>query len=813
MKKQLWMLVSGAMLAGGSAANAADNVVLFIGHGMGANHIKAARAYVNGNTGAPLSFESPANINVPNAYTAWVNTALPDGTATDSAAAGTAMATGYQHPGKAVVSMGANNAIKSHLLDFANAKGRRAGLITSGSISGPTISAFGAHEPDCTYDKSIRGDYFRADSSQNHASSLPYVLMGGGYDDPESVPGASSSLVNLAKSLSYKVSYNATDLVTINSATTGRLLGLYGSTWEPMTPMAYRTDASQPTLTEMIKQALLDLEGNGGFLLIIESANIDVLSRNKDANFVAEIAELNSAYEAVQAWSDEHQWLDNTFIFVTSDHETGSLTVDDQVVTPGQLPAIKFNSASPTTAPVPLFANWGEYINGQTIDNTDIYSLVKDAMYASKGGVPPVISSLAAAGTTETSTSIQWNADEASWGEVSLTANGSTLIFASAEFGNSHSVLCEGLQPGTAYTVVVEATDLAGAIGRATNSFMTAGGDVNARVVGEPAITVGTVSGTYLGVITLGDNVKQSFTEATEGAGSGLTVDYTLQTSLAPSAIDALTIQGSYTWTLKETTDPMKVYIRLLGPQGSVSWQQISFPFNASPAYNYVDASGKIVVRFDDAAAIKRENKDTLAVDYLYGAIVKNANTVTPPTAATKLAAAINNSTVALSWADASNEDGYQIWRYSTATGWKALGTAAANATSYSDATVASSTAYTYVVRAFNADAYADSDSVSITIPLILSAPGSFKASPVRGAINLSWTDTNTAETGYEILKSSTGLDGSWSVIVTTAANAVSYADKAITSRTVYYYKARPVVKSTTTITGPECAPVSATAK
>ena len=133
----------------------------------------------------------------------------------------------------------------------------------------------------------------------------------------------------------------------------------------------------------------------------------------------------------------------------------------------------------------------------------------------------------------------------------------------------------------------------------------------------------------------------------------------------------------------------------------------------------------------------------------------------------------------------------------------------AQNATSDNDATVVSSTTYQFVVRAYNADACADSAPVSIAVPVILLAPSNVKASAVKGAISLTWTDTNSAETGYDVLRETTP-DGNFSVLVSLAANSISYSDTRIVSRATYYYRVRPVKSGQI---GPESATVFTTAK
>jgi alkaline phosphatase len=795
------LLVVGGMIVTASQVNAVDNVILFIGDGMGPAHVKAGRAFVNGDTSIPLTFENLG-------FNAESVTTLPDGAVTDSATAATAMATGYQHPLNGIISMGADNSIKTTLIELAKARGMRTAIITTDDIGGATPGAFGAHEPDCTLMGAIRADYLRADAAQGHAASLPYLLMGGGYDDPAVLPGTTYKYVDLAQSLGYQ--FVSTD-AGLGGAGVGRVLGLFGTSWAPMTSMAYRSsNSAQPTLSRMLAKALWSLENPNGFFVVVESANIDTLSHSKDANFVAEVAELNAAVEVATAWRDSHNLYDNTLIFVTADHETGGLAVPDQIVPPSTVPKMTFSSTGHTAANVPLFANWPPAIAGLMLDNTDTFFLVQDALNYTRGGQPPAIAGLTVSAVTESSAAVQWTTTEPSGSIVVLTLGGSAWTFASIDWGNAHSVTCTGLSPGTAYSVSARSTDLAGFTGMATSSFVTAGGDPNAHVMTEPVVSLGTVSGTYQGVSAAADGLKQNIMEATEGAGAGLTVDYTLHTPVSADDIDSVTLQASFSWTASDgTADAVLSYVRVLAPEGGYLWEPISFPFVATPASSFVDSSGNIVVRFEDGATIKRERKDTLTVDYLAGAVVKNPLPPVLPTAPMNLIGAVNGSQVSLSWSDSSSETGYQVWRYTSAAGWKILAQIAQNATAYNDATVSSSTTYHYVVRACNADAYADSQPASVTVPVILSTPSNVKASAVKGAISVTWTDTNTAETSYEVLRGTTP-GGNFTVAATLAANAASYSDKNIVRGTTYYYRVRAVKSGQT---GPESATVSATAR
>jgi hypothetical protein len=654
----------------------------------------------------------------------------------------------------------------------------------------------------------IRADYLRADTAQGHAASLPYVLLGGGYDDPALVSGTSYNYVDLAQSLGYQFASTATQL----NGASGQILGLFGTSWAPMTAMASRAqNSSQPRLSQMVSKALQVLEGGGGFFLVVESANIDKLSHSKDANFVAEVAELNAAVEVAIAWKDSHNQFDNTYIFVTADHETGGLSVPEQTIAPGTLPAMSFASTGHTGAEVPLFANWPPSIEGTVLDNTETFFLVQDAMDNMRGGQPPIVAGLSVSGVTASSATVQWTTTEPSSSRVVLSGGGQVLTFAAPGWGNTHSVTCAGLSFGTTYNLSAESTDLSEFTGTASGAFATTGGDPNAYVVAEPAAGAGTVSGTYQALSRAGDGLKQSIVETTDGNGAGLLAQYSLYTPVPAAQMDSLTLQATYSWTAGDgASDNPVAFIRVLAPDGASFWEPITFPFLAAPASSYVDASGKILVQFEDGATIKRERKDTLALDALFGVVVKNTRDAVAPTRPMLEAPVVNVNPLSVSvrWSDSAYETGYQVWRHSTATGWQILAEPGAGATSFVDTAVAMAATYNYVVRAFNEDAYFDSAPAAVTIPVVLLAPTNFRASAGKGSINLSWTDNNSAEGNYEVLRA-TAANGTFSRLALLSANTAAYADKiSLVRGTTYYYRVRAVKNSTP---GPESATVFAT--
>jgi fibronectin type 3 domain-containing protein/predicted esterase len=71
--------------------------------------------------------------------------------------------------------------------------------------------------------------------------------------------------------------------------------------------------------------------------------------------------------------------------------------------------------------------------------------------------------------------------------------------------------------------------------------------------------------------------------------------------------------------------------------------------------------------------------------------------------------------------------------------------------------------------------------------------PSNLAATPkTTTAIQLTWTDKSTNESGFELYRS-TSANGVYSLITTTSANVTSYLDQGLLQNTVYYYKVRAV--------------------
>ncbi|HEX8523354.1 MAG TPA: NPCBM/NEW2 domain-containing protein [Tepidisphaeraceae bacterium] len=168
----------------------------------------------------------------------------------------------------------------------------------------------------------------------------------------------------------------------------------------------------------------------------------------------------------------------------------------------------------------------------------------------------------------------------------------------------------------------------------------------------------------------------------------------------------------------------------------------------------------------------------------------------TPPTTPANLSAMVVGATqVNLTWTDSTGESSYFIERSTNNSTFAQIGTAPANATSYSDTTVASATTYYYRIRAGNGMTSDYSNTVNVSTPAAPTPPAvptNLTAAASSGSlITLAWLDNSSNETGFKIERSRDG-SGSWAVIATVGSNVTAYQDSNnVLPSTTYYYRVR----------------------
>lgn len=317
-------------------------VILFIGDGMGPEHVKAAAMYANGEEGT-LSFEKWPVRTV-------VTTECAGGGITDSAASATAINCGRKVD-KGVISRAIPGDGKDleTLLEYCQKQGKSVGFITTSFITDATPAAFGAHAGKRGDFNDIVSDYLN--------KTRPNVLMG----------GMKHMRVSDTAAAGYAVVTTRDELAALD-ANVRRIAGLFGNGVMP-----YMTDpeaSKYPSLAEMTRAAIGALEDDpDGFFLMVEGGNIDHAAHlNKLMEDVTETIAFADAVAAGQTWATGKDVL----LIVTADHETGGLSVVKNNGK-GNLPEVKWESRKHTSTPVPLYA-WGTGAErlAAVKDNTDI---------------------------------------------------------------------------------------------------------------------------------------------------------------------------------------------------------------------------------------------------------------------------------------------------------------------------------------------------------------------------------------------------------------------------------------------------------
>lgn len=357
-------VLAAAVLSAATSALAAlsepKNVIIFHGDGMALEHAKLTSVYntaANGN----LTFQKTSIFP----HQATMTTNAYGGALTDSAAAGTAMATGVK-VNNGVISQRTpgDNADLPTILEVLKSRGKSTGVITVGTeLVDASPAAYTAHTSSRYNSADIFADMMNG--------SQPNVLFG-------RTSGAISEATATGKG--YTIARNATDVTNL-SGSTSRVLGHWSSANEPGMPL--------------LTTKALDILDNDpdGFFLFVENEEIDEGAHaNSRTRVVNAVNALNSAIDAALAWKGSRN---DTLIIVLGDHETGGLTVGPGPYTAGVLPAVTWGSGGHTSAPVGVYALGpnSELISGQ-IDNTQIFAI------ATAVPEPAVVGLLAVASTS-----------------------------------------------------------------------------------------------------------------------------------------------------------------------------------------------------------------------------------------------------------------------------------------------------------------------------------------------------------------------------------------------------------------------------
>ena len=291
----------------------------FIGDGMSFNHILGTEHYNTEKAGAKETLRlNFTQFDTRNFVTNYSTSNL----VTDSAAAGTALASGVKTANASIGVDAEGNELRT-IADVASELGYKVGLVTNVGINHATPSCFYGHTADRFGFPKLVDDYIASDVAFIAGSTI--MDMKSGPQDPKYSPVTTAELAERIR--------NAGVLLTLNPEEAGNVKGqrvalVANDKENKHVPYVIDRKGGELTLLDCSKAAIKYLTNNApeGFFLMIEAGKLDYAAHEQDAvTTFHEVNEFAKSIDLALAFAKQHP--DETLIIVTSDHETGGMSL------------------------------------------------------------------------------------------------------------------------------------------------------------------------------------------------------------------------------------------------------------------------------------------------------------------------------------------------------------------------------------------------------------------------------------------------------------------------------------------------------
>ncbi len=348
-------------------AQEAKYVFYFIGDGMGVNQVQGTEYYLGeleGKTGiSPLQFTQFPYSTVATTFSA-------TNRVTDSAAAGTALATGHKTQNGAIGVLKDLQTPVNSVAVWAKNSGKRVGVTTSVSVDHATPAAFYAHVAGRGSYYNIGKDLYKAgfdfyagsdflqptnkdnandENLYDMAGKNGYVIARGYKDYLKKSKKADKMILFQSEvaskqdrsAIPYAIDRTKSDLTlqditrsAVNfltkDASKGFFLMVEGGKidWACHSPYAIDRTKSDLTLQDITRSAVnfLTKDASKGFFLMVEGGKIDWACHSNDAATVfQEVIDFDNAIKVAYEFYAQHP--DETLIVITADHETGGIVL------------------------------------------------------------------------------------------------------------------------------------------------------------------------------------------------------------------------------------------------------------------------------------------------------------------------------------------------------------------------------------------------------------------------------------------------------------------------------------------------------
>ena len=330
------------------SGNKVKNVILMIGDGMSLMHVYSAWTANRGQ----LNLDNCQVVGLAKTYCA-------DKLITDSGASATAMATG-QKTNYHYVGVDTEGKPLTSIIDLASEKGKSTGIAVTCRLWDATPASFCSHNIDRNNEAEIVTDYIN--------SNADYVFGGGSklFENRDDGRDIFEELANKG----YQISRNWDDVAKIKS---GKVFAVVDSINTPLP--AVRGDLLARASLKGIE--LLNQNTNG-FFMMIEGSQIDDYGHFNDLDLLMqETHDFDRTIGEIYEWAAKDG---ETLVIVTSDHETGGLTLIDGNIEEGKI-VCKFSTQGHSGAMVPVYAfgPGSEKFNG-IYENTAIFDKIKELL-------------------------------------------------------------------------------------------------------------------------------------------------------------------------------------------------------------------------------------------------------------------------------------------------------------------------------------------------------------------------------------------------------------------------------------------------
>lgn len=309
------LLFAIALSAG--AAKTPKYVFYFIGDGMGLNQVNGTETYLAATEGR-IGIGELCFANFP--YTAIATSYSASNGITDSAAGGTALATGCKTYNGCLGLRPDSVTTITSLAKWAKDAGMAVGVTTSVSVDHATPAAFYAHQ---TY----RGKYYEIGCDL--AASGYDFFAGSDFLTPDSKQEGQPDLYTRCTDAGYTIARGFQDYQQ-KKPKAKRMIMLQSEVASKVDrsalPYAINRKPGDMTLQDVTRAAIDFLYGKSpkGFFLMVEGGKIDWAAHANDARTIfTEVADMDNAVRIAYDFMRLHP--DETLIVVTADHETGGL--------------------------------------------------------------------------------------------------------------------------------------------------------------------------------------------------------------------------------------------------------------------------------------------------------------------------------------------------------------------------------------------------------------------------------------------------------------------------------------------------------